>query len=231
MRCACSIGCSARRRKRAHFTAYHRHGKRAKRRAMEILHLAPQATTRRRACYRELLQLTDATATYAMCALAHLKSLSPTSRARSCEGGISARCCPASRSVIDQTISACPARRIRASRQQTGLPLRGPCRCAREGSALQHITVIRSSSRRAAPASSSTARFPRGIRVMSRGPSRSCGDSSGSSGARRGKRASTAPSRRSYNLSRRQSDRRRGCVLCEEARPHGARHGPQCVGL
>lgn len=60
------------------FTAYHRHLKRAKRRAMEILHVAPQATARRRACYRELIAFTEATATYATCALAHLESLSPT---------------------------------------------------------------------------------------------------------------------------------------------------------
>lgn len=62
----------------AGFTAYHRHVKRAKRRAMEIPHLAPQATTRRRACYRELVQLTEATASYATCALAHLESLAAT---------------------------------------------------------------------------------------------------------------------------------------------------------
>lgn len=54
------------------FTAYHRHHRRAKRRALEILHLAPQATARRRVCYRELLQYTEATVTYATCALAHL---------------------------------------------------------------------------------------------------------------------------------------------------------------
>ena len=63
----------------AGFTAYHRHLKRAKRRAMEIAHLAPQKTTRRRACYRELLQYTDVTATYATCALAHLECLPATS--------------------------------------------------------------------------------------------------------------------------------------------------------
>ena len=62
----------------AGFTAYHRHVKRAKRRAMEIAHLAPQHTARRRACYRELLQLTEATATYATCALAHLECLPAT---------------------------------------------------------------------------------------------------------------------------------------------------------
>lgn len=60
------------------FTAYHRHVKRAKRRAMEILHVPPQATARRRACYRELIQLTDATASYATCALAHLECLAAT---------------------------------------------------------------------------------------------------------------------------------------------------------
>ena len=60
------------------FTAYHRHRKRAKRRAIEIQHLAPQATARRRACYRELMQYTAATASYATCALAHLEGLAST---------------------------------------------------------------------------------------------------------------------------------------------------------
>lgn len=62
----------------AGFTAYHRHRKRAKRRAVEIAHLPPQAAARRRACYRELIQLTEATASYATCALAHLEGLPPT---------------------------------------------------------------------------------------------------------------------------------------------------------
>lgn len=62
----------------AGFTAYHRHVKRAKRRAMEISHFAPQATTARRAGYRDLLQLTEATASYATCALAHLEGLAAT---------------------------------------------------------------------------------------------------------------------------------------------------------
>lgn len=62
----------------ADFTAYHRHVRRAKRRALAILHLAPQATARRRACYRELLDYTEATATYATCALAQLDALPPT---------------------------------------------------------------------------------------------------------------------------------------------------------
>ena len=62
----------------AGFTAYHRHVKRAKRRAMEIPHLAPQATVQRRSCYRELVQLTAATASYATCALAHLEDLVST---------------------------------------------------------------------------------------------------------------------------------------------------------
>lgn len=62
----------------ADFTAYHRHGKRAKRRAMEISHLAPQQTARRRAAYRDLIALTDVTAMYATCALAHLECLPAT---------------------------------------------------------------------------------------------------------------------------------------------------------
>ena len=62
----------------AGFTAYHRHLKRAKRRALAIQHLAPQATGRRRAAYRELLALTRATADYASCALAHVERLAPT---------------------------------------------------------------------------------------------------------------------------------------------------------
>lgn len=62
----------------AGFTAYHRHLKRAKRRALAIAHLAPPATKRRRGCYRELLQYTEATASYATCALAHLECLPST---------------------------------------------------------------------------------------------------------------------------------------------------------
>lgn len=62
------------------FTAYHRHLKRAKRRAVEIVHLRPQAVRRRRQCYRELVQLTGATAAYATCALAHLEGLPSTPR-------------------------------------------------------------------------------------------------------------------------------------------------------
>lgn len=61
------------------FTAYHRHLKRAKRRAMEIAQLAPQAAARRRACYRELLELTGATVAYASCALAHVDCVPPSS--------------------------------------------------------------------------------------------------------------------------------------------------------
>jgi IS5 family transposase len=62
----------------ANFTAYHRHLKRAKRRALEIQHLAPRASGPRRAAYRELLALTQATADYASYALAHVEGLSPT---------------------------------------------------------------------------------------------------------------------------------------------------------
>jgi IS5 family transposase len=45
---------------------------------MEILHAAPQRTARRRACYRELIELAAATASYATCALVHLDCLDPT---------------------------------------------------------------------------------------------------------------------------------------------------------
>ena len=62
----------------AGFTAYHRHVKRAKRRAIAIASLAPRQGTRRRACYRDLLRLTEATATYATCALSHLECLPAT---------------------------------------------------------------------------------------------------------------------------------------------------------
>ncbi|MGH7620439.1 MAG: ISNCY family transposase [Gemmatimonadaceae bacterium] len=87
------------------FTAYHRHLKRVKRRAIEIAHLAPQATTRRRACYRELVDLTQATCSYAACALAHVAclpepSLTPTQRALRDE---LAAFLPLVAQVIDQT--------------------------------------------------------------------------------------------------------------------------------
>jgi transposase, IS5 family len=68
----------------AGFTAYHRHLTRVKRRAIEITHLAPQATKQRQACYRDLLELTQATVSYAACALAHvdcLPQLTPDQRA------------------------------------------------------------------------------------------------------------------------------------------------------
>jgi IS5 family transposase len=56
------------------FTAYHSHLRRVKRRAMEIAHLAPQQTERRKTCYRELLEFTEATVSYAACALAELET-------------------------------------------------------------------------------------------------------------------------------------------------------------
>jgi IS5 family transposase len=59
----------------AGFTAYHRHLRRVKRRAIEITHLAPQATQRRQACYRDLLELSEATVSYAACALGHVDCL------------------------------------------------------------------------------------------------------------------------------------------------------------
>jgi transposase, IS5 family len=86
----------------AAFTAYHRHHKRAKRRALEITHLAPQATARRRACYRELLQLTEATVSYATCALTHLEGL-PATPARERVRTKLALLLPRVAQVIDQT--------------------------------------------------------------------------------------------------------------------------------
>jgi len=84
------------------FAAYHRHLKRAKRRAMEIPHLASQQTARRRACYRELIQLTEATATYATCALTHLECL-PSTPARDRLHTQLATLLPRVAQVIDQT--------------------------------------------------------------------------------------------------------------------------------
>ena len=86
----------------AGFTAYHRHAKRAKRRAMEIPHLAPQKTARRRTCYRELLALTEATATYATCSLAHLECL-PATPARDRVRAQLTMLLPRVAQVIDQT--------------------------------------------------------------------------------------------------------------------------------
>ena len=86
----------------AGFTAYHRHLTRVKRRAMEIAHLAPQRAVRRCACYRELLQLTETTATYATCALAHLECL-PATPARERVRGHLTPLLPRVAQVIDQT--------------------------------------------------------------------------------------------------------------------------------
>lgn len=87
------------------FTAYHRHLKRVKRRALEIDHLAPQATRRRRACYRELIDLTQATVSYAACALAHvdlLPAASVTPVARELRDELTALV-PLVAQVMDQT--------------------------------------------------------------------------------------------------------------------------------
>lgn len=86
----------------ADFTAYHRHLKRAKRRAMEILHVAPQHIARRRACYRELLRLTEAMVSYATCALAHLECV-PSTPARWRVRTQLTRMLPRVAQVIDQT--------------------------------------------------------------------------------------------------------------------------------
>jgi len=75
---------------------------RVKRRAMEIAHLAPQRAVRRCACYRELLQLTETTATYATCALAHLECL-PATPARERVRGHLTPLLPRVAQVIDQT--------------------------------------------------------------------------------------------------------------------------------
>ena len=84
------------------FTAFHRHLKRATRRAMEIPHLAPRATARRRAGYRELLRYTEATASYATCALAHLECLSATPARDRLRAQLT-RLLPRVAQVIDQT--------------------------------------------------------------------------------------------------------------------------------
>lgn len=86
----------------AGFTAYHRHLRRAKRRAMEIPHLAPRAGARRRACYRELVRYTEATATYATCALAHVEAL-PATPARTRLRRRLTTLLPRVAQVIDQT--------------------------------------------------------------------------------------------------------------------------------
>ena len=86
----------------AGFTAFHRHVRRAKRRAMEILHLAPRAVARRRACYRELMQLTEATVSYATCALAQLEEL-PSTAARARLRRQLRTLLPRIAQVIDQT--------------------------------------------------------------------------------------------------------------------------------
>ena len=69
---------------------------------MEILHVAPQAAARRRACYRELAELTDATASYATCALAHLECL-PSTPARDRLRTQLTTLLPRVAQVIDQT--------------------------------------------------------------------------------------------------------------------------------
>lgn len=87
------------------FTAYHRHLKRVTRRALEIDHLAPQATRRRRACYRELIELTQATTSYATCAMAHVDLLpvaAVTRPVRACRDELAALL-PLVARIIDQT--------------------------------------------------------------------------------------------------------------------------------
>ena len=86
----------------AGFAAYHRHLKRATRRALAIVHLAPQQTARRCACYRELIDLTESTATDATCALAHLECL-PSTPARDRVSAQLAMLLPRVAQVIDQT--------------------------------------------------------------------------------------------------------------------------------
>ena len=85
----------------AGFTAFHRHRRRVKRRVLEISHLAPQQARRRRACYREVITLTETTATYATCALAHLECL-PATAARDRVRGHLTTFLPRVAQVIDQ---------------------------------------------------------------------------------------------------------------------------------
>lgn len=75
------------------FTAYHRHVQRAKRRVLEIAHCAPQATTRRQQGYRDVLQYTEATATYATCA----SRISTRTRRRPRATAYASRCRPCCR--------------------------------------------------------------------------------------------------------------------------------------
>jgi transposase, IS5 family len=84
------------------FTAYHRHLTRAKRRALEIDHLAPQAAARRRRCYRDLLAVAAATADYATCGLAHLECLPPAPERDRLRAQLT-RVLPLVARVIDQT--------------------------------------------------------------------------------------------------------------------------------
>jgi len=109
----------------AGFTAYRRHLKRAKRRAIAIQHLAPQATGPRRAAYRELLALTQATADCPSYALAHVEGLPPrgpsagcTTRSRRCSRASSRRS-PKPRAACCTAKSCLPRRSSSRSSRRT----------------------------------------------------------------------------------------------------------------
>ena len=95
MRCACSTACSGTRSRRGlHRVSPAPEAREAARDGDSASRAAEAA--RRRACYRELLHLTEATATYATCALAHLECLPATARGIAC-ARTSPRSCRASR--------------------------------------------------------------------------------------------------------------------------------------
>ena len=90
----------------ADFTAYQRHLKQAKRRAVAIQHLAPRATGPRHPAYRHLLAPSQGTGDYASSALAHIRGRPPrqpsagsTTRSR--------RCCRASSKRSPEPRAAC----------------------------------------------------------------------------------------------------------------------------
>lgn len=86
----------------ADFTAYNLHHKHAKRLAIEIQYAAPAATSKRHAAYCDLLTFTEASVTYATCALADIELL-PETKARTRLATQLRTYLPRIAQVIDQT--------------------------------------------------------------------------------------------------------------------------------